>query len=166
MVVQLGVTPIGEFRWRAPVWRHDGISDVSASMDGAAFPIGQGLGRVAVGDGRDFHVQWTFAPVSNAHVFGLSYRAANVVHLSGIRGTVSWRAIPAERSFVVAAARIALKVPESAALLQDPWVDEAGWTVERQPHGMTASRSLVPPGDAATAGLEFTIDRMHAARPQ
>ena len=165
-VVHLGTTPVGEFRWRSPAWQHDGVSDVVASMDGASFRAGEGAGRVMVADGPGLDVRWMFAPASAAHVFGLSYRAANVVHLSGIRGTVSWRAVPSGARPQVAAARITVTAPDSVVLLQDPWVDEAGWTVTRLAHGMTATRGPVPAGEPATAGIEFTIDHMTAPRPQ
>ena len=166
LVVNLGATPVDEFRWRSPVWKHDGVSDVVASMDGAAFQAGEGAGRVAVGSGRALDVRWMFAPAASAHVFGLSYRAANVVHLSGIRGTVSWRAVPPGARPRIAAAQITLTTPESTVLLQDPWVDEAGWTVTRAANGMSAARSPVPEGESGTAGIEFTVDRMMAHRPQ
>jgi hypothetical protein len=66
----------------------------------------------------------------------------------------------------VASARIRVTAPDSVVLLQDPWVDEAGWTVTREAHGMTAARTPVPAGESATAGIEFTVDRLHAPRPQ
>jgi len=162
IVVDLGVTPVGEYRWRAPMWRHDGVTGISASMDGAAYPAGEGTGRVSVRDGRNLDVRWQFPPTSKAHVFGLSYRASNVVELSGIRGTVLWRAIPAGIGHDVSKVRISMTVPESAVLLDDPWVEEAGWTVTREAHGMTAVRPHVPRGEAATVGLEFAVDHMSA----
>ena len=165
-VVDLGPNAVGEFRWRSPAWKHDGVSEIAASMDGAAFRQGDGVGHVQIGGARDLDVRWMFTPTTNAHVFGLTYRAANVVHLSGIRGTVSWRALWPNQRSNVAATRITITAPESTVLLQDPWVDEAGWTVTRLPNGLGASRANVPVGESATAGLEFTVDRIHASRPQ
>ena len=156
------VEPTSEFRWRAPAWRHDGVSDVTASMDGAAFRPGDGAGRLVIGRGPDLDVRWTFAPIAGAHVFGLSYRASNAVHLSGIRGSVLWRVLAPTNDVGV---RIAVAVPESAVLLQDPWVEEPGFKVTRERHAMTAE-GMVSGGDSATAGIEFTVDRMKAARPQ
>jgi hypothetical protein len=44
-------------------------------------------------------------------------------------------------------------------------VEEAGWTVQREPAGLTASRTGVSRDESATAGVEFTIDAMAVAQP-
>jgi hypothetical protein len=66
----------------------------------------------------------------------------------------------------VSSARITLTVPDSTVLLDDPWVDEAGWTVTRDAHGLTAARAPVPAGESASVGLEFTIDGLPLTVPQ
>jgi hypothetical protein len=157
-VVHLGASPVTEFRWQVPTWRHDGVSVIAASMDGAS-------ARYDTGRGRDFDVRWRFPPATGSHVFGLSYRALNVIHLSGSRAQVSWRAIPAGRRPDVRSTHIRLAVPDFAVLLDDPWVDEAGWTVTREPHGLTASRASVPAGESATVGIDFSADRLTASIP-
>jgi len=155
------------FHRRTPVWRHDGVFDVQATMDGRTFPSGPGAGYVQVGKGPMLDVTWTFEPVpTGTHEFGLSYRAAGVVSLSGIRGTISWLALPADRDFDVADARVTVTLPTGAVLLQDPWVEEPGWQVARLPNGMTAAKSHVARTEPATLGIEFTVDRMAASTPQ
>jgi hypothetical protein len=120
-----------------------------------------------VGNGPGLDVQWSFAPApGGTHVFGVTYRAANAVGLSGIRGTVSWEVLPARRALDVAQAAVTLTLPDGAVLLSDPWVEESGWTVKRLPHGMTAARANVPRTDAATIGIEFTADGFTAATPR
>ncbi len=167
LTVRFGEAPVSAFRRQTPVWRHDGVFDVSAAMDGRSFAKGPGPGQLQVGKGPGLDVRWTFPPAAaSVHTFALTYRAANAVSLSGIRGTVSWRAVPARRDFDVSAASMTLTLPDSAVLLQDPWMEEPGWTVARQPHGMTATRASVPRGDAATIGIEFTVDGMAASTPQ
>jgi hypothetical protein len=166
-IARFGPSPASEFHRRAPVWRHDGISDVIATMDGQAFPAGEGAGRVRVGPGPGLDVRWLFAPTSDGeHTFTLRYRASHVVFASGIRGTVSWLALPAARDYDVTNASIAIVAPNETVALQDPWVEEAGWQVGHQPHGMTAMRPHVLRSESATAGMEFTIDKMAVVRPQ
>jgi len=164
---RFGPSPVSEFHRKTPVWRHDGISNVIATMDGQAFAPGEGAGRVHVGSGPDLNVRWMFAPTSNSeHVFTLRYRAARVVFASGIRGTVSWLAVPAARDYDVTNVSIAIVAPSETVPLQDPWVEEAGWQVGHQPHGMTAMRPHVLRSESATAGMEFTIDKMAVVTPQ
>lgn len=167
MAARFGTSPVSTFRRRTPVWRHDGVFDVSAAMDGASFTPGRGAGHLQVGKGPDLDVQWTFAPASDSlHTFVLDYRAANAVAISGIRGTVSWLVLPARRAFEVSAAGVTLTLPDAAVLLQDPWVEEAGWQVARLPHGLTAKRAAVPSAESETVGIEFTVDRMAVSTPQ
>jgi len=163
--------PTTVIRRRSPVWRHDGIVDVSATLDGANLAVGDAPGQLLVRPGAGLDVQTTLAPAptpqsqDRRRVLTLSYRALNVVAISGIRGTVSWLALPAARDFDVAAATVTLTMPSGAVLLQDPWVEEASWTVTREPHGLRATRSGLARGESATAGIEFTIDGMTLTKP-
>lgn len=167
MAARFGSSPVSTFRRRTPVRRHDGVFDVSATMDGASVAPGRGIGHLQVGKGPALDVQWTFAPVSDSvHTFVLTYRAANAVAISGIRGTVSWLVLPARRAFDVSAASVTLTLPDTAVLLQDPWVEEAGWQVARLPHGLTAKRAGVSSAESGTVGIEFTVDRMAVSTPQ
>jgi hypothetical protein len=86
--------------------------------------------------------------------------------MSGIRGTVSWLALPAARDYDVTNVSIVIVAPDETVPLQDPWVEESGWQVARRPHGMTAMRPNVHRSESATAGMEFTIDKMAVVTPQ
>lgn len=163
--VQLGPTPVSEFRWPVPAWHFDDLSNVSASMDGAEYRRDSHPGFLEIHYDRDREIKWQFAPASSTHVFGLSYLLKNAVFESGIRGTASFLAIPSGGRPNISSARIAMAVPDTAVLLEDPWVEESGWKVTREAHGMTASRAPVPAGESATVGLEFAIDAMHVTTP-
>ena len=170
IAVQFAETPAAAFHRRSPVWRHDGISDVVASVDGrpsardGSDPAAPSHIRV---EGPGLDVTWTFdPPVRGTHALTLSYRAANVISLSGIRGTVSWLALPAGRDRDASDVHLALSLPDTAILLQDPWVEQPGWTVSRLPHGMTAFRAGVPRSESATLGIEFTVDQMTPMKPR
>src|SRR5689334_13732342 len=90
--VQFGAKPESTFARRAPAWRHDGVFDLSAFMDGKQFLQGTGVGEAAVRKGPALDVTWRFPPASNTtHVFLLKYRAAGAIEVSGIRGTLAWR---------------------------------------------------------------------------
>ena len=52
-----------------------------------------------------------------------------------------------------------------AVLLQDPWVEEAGWTVQREPAGLTASRTGVSRGDGSRSGASSGDGRTAKPRP-
>ena len=163
--VRFGALPSSEFTRAIRTTRHDGIFAVSGSMDGVAFPRGVEAGRLQVHEGETLDARWTFPPVASAtHAFVLNYRAANVVEVSGIRGTVDWEVL-APRQYDVDLAEITLILPRGTVLLDDPWVQEAGWIVTRRPDGLSASRHGISRTESATAGAVFTIDTMAAGEP-
>jgi hypothetical protein len=155
LTVQTADPAATSFRRRVPVWKHDGVADVIATMPSA--PVA----------GPTLDVGWTFPPEAHAtYQLDVTYTAANVVGISGIRGTLSWSVLPAHRDWDASAVTVRVELPDSAILLQDPWVEESGWTVTRMPHGMTATRAKVSASESATIGLEFTIDGMTPSTPQ
>jgi Predicted membrane protein (DUF2207) N-terminal domain len=158
-------SPRTTFRRVSPPGEHDGVFDIGGSMDGVTFAPGKGPKRLAATAGDHLDAEWHFAETTGPHAFILSYRAAGVVHVSGIRGRVSWAALPASRDLKVDAAVISLSLPQGAIQLQDPWVMQAGWDVVKEPYGVHASRKHVPPGEGATIGAEFTIDTMAIGQP-
>lgn len=166
LVVRFGPAPADDFERRTPVLRHDGISDVRASLDGRELPAGDAPGHVSIGRGPGLDVRWRFErPLSGSHQLNLRYRAAGVVWLSGARGRVNWRAIPPGRSYPIESAVVRLTLPPGAVVLDQPWVEEAGWDVRALPEGLSAARRGLQAGDAATIGVEFTADTMIAGEP-
>jgi len=157
--------PVTSFRRVSAAVNHDGISDVRAMMDGAEVPASAASTRVQSAAQDHLDVTWTFPPTTGNHTFGLTYRAANAVHVSGIRGRVAWMAMPPDRSFDIGAMTVSLTLPERVVQLGDPWVMEAGWSVSREPAGMRASRTNIAVGEGVHVGAEFTIDTLKLPRP-
>jgi len=144
------------FRRRADVWRHDGAQAVTGGIEGAS-------SRFAVGSGPALDATWQFAQLpAGEHTLVLRYRLLGAVETSGIRGTLAWRFRNPYQD--IPDARFALHLPPGAILLEDPWVEEAGFEVARLDNGMTA-RGAVPGGGSATPGATFTIDTMTAGEP-
>ncbi len=156
--------PISTFRRASPRFRHDGIDEVRATIDGKDAPHLQGTTQFSL-HGHEFVAVWTFPAMTGEHTFGLNYRATNVVEVSGIRGRVSWMAMPPERSFDIGAMNVSLALPRGVVQIGDPWVMEAGWTVAREPLGMRATRANVPAGEGVHVGAEFTIDTLRLPQP-
>ena len=157
--------PATSFQRTSPALNHDGISDVHATLDGAEVPESAAPTRVTSAGRDHLDVTWTFPPITGTHTFGLTYRAAGVVRVSGIRGRVSWMAMPPDRSFDIRSMNVSLALPERVVQMGDPWVMEAGWTVAREPLGMRATRTDVPSGEGVQVGAEFTIDTLNLPEP-
>ena len=110
---------------------------------------------------------WTLPAGKNAsHELAMAYTAQNAIELSGIRGLLEWRVLLPRRDFDVQHVEVTVNLPEGAVFLQDPWMDESGWVVTRQSHGLAAAKDSVFFNESATVGAEFTIDKMSPAKPQ
>ena len=152
------------FHRSAPAVGHDGISEVRATLDDVELPPA-GEKRIESRSGSRLDVTWRFPPVTGEHTLGLTYRAANAVHVSGIRGRVSWLALPPRHGLAIDAMTISLALPGGVVQLQDPWINESGWAVTRETLGMRAAKSSVTAAESVTAGAEFTIDGLGLAQP-
>ena len=158
-------TPHVSFHRSAPAVGHDGISEVRGTLDDVELPQGAGDKRIESRSDNGLDVTWHFPSLTGEHTLGLTYRAANGVHVSGIRGRVSWLALPPRHGFAIDAMTISLTLPDGAVHLEDPWVNESGWTVTREMLGMRAEKNGVTPAESVTAGAEFTIDGFGLAQP-
>jgi hypothetical protein len=77
--------PITSFRRTSPAGSHDGISNVRATLDDVVVPESDARTGVTSAAQDHLDVTWTFPPTTGSHTFGLTYRAAGVVGVSGIR---------------------------------------------------------------------------------
>ena len=152
--------PSTTFRRRAPVWRHDGVSVLSGSVDGREFPLGSGPGQLEVGAGPALDATWHLpSPATGPHVFVLKYRAANAVEVSGIRGTIAWRVVDSQHDYDGALTCVALAIPGTAIILDNPGFEES-WAQPGESGCAVASSH-----DSLTRRVTFTIDTMKPEEP-
>ena len=138
----------------AIVQGHDGITDVRA--DGAE-----------IGEGPGLRVRWAIdASATGPVTRRLTYRVHGLVGVAGLRGSLTWSALGSGLPVPIDHVSLTLMLPEDAPLVDDPHIEEAGWTVVKTPHGMTASRDDVPAQSTATMGAAFVIDHMTTAQPR
>ncbi len=156
---------VATFRRSGRADRHDGVSNVSATIDGRAAAPG-GPAQVHIESGPALDVTWSLPPVSpSARVLELGYQATGTVHVAGLRGTFTWQALPANRASAVGAARIVLSLPPGITTLSDIRIDEPGWTVTKTDDGAVAEKAGVAAGEAATLVAQFAADAGSIARP-
>jgi Predicted membrane protein (DUF2207) len=95
-----------------PARRTDGIEIVSASLDGRAFPIGDGVNHIQVTGTSKVRVHWRFYPIADStHVFVLTYLAHGVVSQTGDRDVLAWRALPTEHAYRIASSTVEFEFP-------------------------------------------------------
>jgi hypothetical protein len=95
-----------------PTRRTDGVEFVSASMDGAVLPLGEGAGSVRVRQKNGLRVEWHFAPVANStHTFELVYVARGVVQQAASAELLEWHALPREHAYRIDESEIRILAP-------------------------------------------------------
>ena len=107
-----------QFYRAIPVRRTDGIEIISASMDGATFPMGSATGQAEISGSSNVRVTWHFAPLGDsAHTFELTYVARSVAHQGSDGDVVAWRILPAEHDYRIASSttELILAVPLTGA---------------------------------------------------
>ncbi len=87
----------------------DGISNITATLDGRPCEPGTGPGQVEI---KGNHVRWHFSPVENqTHTFQVSYVADGVVRKTAAAATLKWNALPPQRSYEIDHAEVTLRYP-------------------------------------------------------
>ena len=93
----------------------DGIEVVSASMDGAVLPAGEGPGQVQIRKSSRTRITWRFPKVSgSSHLFELTYIVRGVVRQADDADVVAWRALPGQHAYRIASSTIDIALPERA----------------------------------------------------
>jgi hypothetical protein len=137
----------------------DGVRFESSTVDGRRVDANGTDGVLRIVEGRRLRAHWSFASSASApHVLTFAYRAAATVAVSGPRGRLEWPAVPGGRRYGIGASDLVLTVQPPLALYDGSGIAQAGWTVERRPAGLAASRVTLAPGEAGTFILELGID--------
>jgi hypothetical protein len=146
--------------------RHDGVSNVTATIDGRPAAMGDGPDQVRIEPGLALDVIWS-APSASTSVrsLGLHYQASGTVHVAGLRGTFTWRALPARRAFSIGTARVVLSLPAGTTTISDIHMAEPGWTVTRTGDGAVAEKTTVGADEPATIVAQFAVEAGSIARP-
>jgi hypothetical protein len=167
IIVRLPDPALARFERRVSADQADGLTFVSASIDGRRLdPSQPGAERVVVAAGRRLDVGWHFQPSAASRAFELVYVATGAVSVRGNRGSLRREAVPGARGYAILGSRIELVIPEAAHLFDGTGIAEAGWTVARTSRGITAERASLDPAESGTVIAEFSVDRTVIAEPR
>jgi hypothetical protein len=78
--------------------------------------------------------------------------------VQGTHGHLEWTAIPPDRGYPIQASRLSLTIPDTADLFDGSGIAAAGWTVRREPHGISAERANLSPSESGTVIAEVSVD--------
>jgi hypothetical protein len=119
-----------------PVRRTDGLTIISASMDGRGLSRGNDPGQFEVKPQKDGlrEIVWHFEPVTAAtHSFELTYRVHGVVRVEQDRDVLEWNALPTRHAYAIDCASIDVESPATAPLAATPETEPASERIGRAP---------------------------------
>ena len=139
-----------------PTDHTDGITDIVAGMDGAAWPQGTGPGQVEI-TGRDpIVITWHLSPTSDAvQTFTLSYRALGVVEGDEAADVLDWQALPDEYDYAIAGNRTTVSFPTEAQLLGQPEVLAGKSEITVEGNRAVFTQGNLEAGDPLVVRLNF-----------
>jgi len=145
----------------------DGITEITASMDGVALSPGQGAGQVE-SSGRDpIKVTWRFAPTSDStHTFVLRYRMLGVIRQERDADLLLWYALPTDYDYRIASSTVRVTFPSTATLLSAPEVRQGRATVETGAGQVTFSARDLKADSTLLVTLRFPPGSLVEAPPQ
>ena len=141
-------------RRAVPVARRDALSGLAATLDDQ--PVAAGPGEV---------VSWSLPADGGRHTARLRYRAAGIIEVSGLHGTVGWPALEAGRHPAIAHVRLSLAVPDAMSVASPARMSESGWHAETHGSLVSAERRSMPVEGSATLIANLIIEPGTMARP-
>jgi hypothetical protein len=143
----------------------DGVTFISAGMDGEAMRQGTNAGQVEV-TGRDpLKVMWHFAPTSDTtHEFVVRYRVAGIVRKLEA-DTIRWRTIPQEHDYAIDRSSITLTYPETIRPIEPPTLDRE-FESSQIPNGYRLTTTAIPVDQDVIVTARFAVGTAAATAPQ
>ena len=132
--------------------RVDRFDDVRAAIVDA--PAGRSAARIDIDRWGDVQVRWPDVSGEQGRTLELQYRMVGALEIHGTRAWVLYVVVPLAPAYPVAEARVEVEFPKAAQIIKPPSI--AGWTLVHTPHGATATRTGITPGEPAA--LWATVD--------
>jgi hypothetical protein len=145
----------------------DGITEITASMDGVTMPPGKGAGQVEISGHDPLKVTWHFVPTSDStHTFVLRYRMLGVIRQDRDTDLLLWYALPTDYDYRIAASTVRVTFPSTATLLSAPEVRKGQAAVETGAGQVIFTAGDLKPNSALLVALRFPPGSLVEAPPQ
>ncbi|AZI44178.1 DUF2207 domain-containing protein [Deinococcus psychrotolerans] len=150
-----------------PLGKTDGLSVLSASVDGLVYPIGNQPGQVEISGSDPRRVTWHLEPLSNAtRTLKLTYRASGVVRRKDGSDALIWQPLPDEYAYPIAESRTTFSFPAAATLVAAPVVQRGTATIQQAPNQVTYTAQNLQPNALLIVELPFREGSLIAGPPQ
>jgi hypothetical protein len=149
-----------------PLDHTDGITDITAAVDGRALLTGPNPGQVEI-TGRDpIRITWHLEPTTDAtHTFDLTYRVLGVARQASDADVLEWQALPDDYEYAIGRSQVTLTYPPTAVLLAPPTILAGDATVAAEASQVSFTARDLAPGDPLVVGLRFQPGSLISAPP-
>lgn len=149
-----------------PTDHTDGITGITAGMDGMTWPQGTEPGEVEI-SGRDpIRVEWHLPPTSDTtHTFTLAYTQLGVVERGTESDVLNWQALPDEYEYEIDSSRLTINFPPSGRLMDEPEITAGAAVVTTEPGRAVFDMQNLSSGDPLVVRLSFAPGAFNGPPP-
>jgi len=139
-----------------PTDHTDGITGITAGVDGVAWPQGTGPGEVEI-SGRDpIRVEWHLPPTADtSQTFTLAYTQLGVVERGEEADVLNWQALPDEYEYEIDNSRLTINFPASGRLIGEPEITAGKAVVTTESDRAVFDMQNLSPGAPLVVRLSF-----------
>jgi hypothetical protein len=149
-----------------PVDHTDGVTAMTAGVDGTPWPQGTAAGQVEISGNNPIRIIWHLPPTSNSsHTFDLSYRVLGITRQTEDADLLLWQALPDEYDYTIDHSRIRLSFPADATLLGTPEVTAGSAEVTVEGHQVVATMQDLEENEPLVLQLRFSPGSLISAPP-
>lgn len=150
-----------------PTDHTDGVTVVSASLDGVTLPPGKEAGQVEIRGRNPIKVRWHFAETSDAvRTFVLTYRVLGVVRMADNADLLVWQALPDDYEYPIASSTIRVTYPKAIQRVAVPRVRAGEASVETSDGEVRFVTQALEPESALVFELGFAPGSLITQPPQ
>ncbi|MBP9501495.1 MAG: DUF2207 domain-containing protein [Candidatus Promineofilum sp.] len=149
-----------------PTDHTDGITGITAGVDGVTWPQGTGPGEVEI-SGRDpIRVEWHLPPTADTtQTFTLAYTQLGVVERGTEADVLNWQALPDEYEYEIDSSRLTVNFPPSGQLIGEPEITAGSAVITTEPGRAVFDMQNLSSGDPLVVRLSFAPGAFTGAPP-
>ncbi|MBE3557734.1 MAG: DUF2207 domain-containing protein [Ktedonobacteraceae bacterium] len=150
-----------------PASKTDGVSVLSAAMDGHVLPQGTAAGQVEIVNGDPLKVTWHFSPLSDqTHTFTLTYRDLGVVQKTAKGDFLNWEILPTEYDYDIRSSTTTIRYPEQAVPVDSPQITRGQGQVTTDAGQIIVSARDIRAGSRLEIAMHFRAGTLIATAPR
>lgn len=145
----------------------DGVTILSASLDGRSLPQGTEAGQVEIEDGRDILITWHMEPtVNSSRTFVLEYEMLGVVRQAEAGDLLRFQPLPDEFEYNIDSSTVTITYPNTAVLQTSPAITVGEAQVSSSGNQATFTQQNIESDETLVVEMLFEAGSLITTAPQ